>query len=239
MLSWPEGAVSRIVLDMHSETGGTSVSTSGPTRGRNHRRASRRRVVGIILAVLTFLGLVALEKPAQACDFETAEDAIRYTTIPDVGDTTPPIISAADISIHRADDPGSHSGDCSGIGSYKITVEASDEQTAREDLGLAFTVVDGSFPFRLPQGDIVGNDDGNVSSGFPDEGEAFDGTLEVRVIDRAGNRSEPKLVSASGDEVGCSCSAAGALSTRYGWFLPLAVLMLLVRRRFACASVCS
>jgi MYXO-CTERM domain-containing protein len=59
----------------------------------------------------------------------------------------------------------------------------------------------------------------------------IDPVIEVRVVDRAGNLSEPVLVSASGDEVGCSCSAAGAPSTAYGWWLPFAASMLLVRRR--------
>ena len=77
------------------------------------------------------------------------------------------------------------------------------------------------------------DDAGTLSTWFVDEGEAFEGTLEVRVVDRAGNLSEPKQVSASGDEVGCTCSIAGAPSRNYSAFMGMGLtgLMLLVNRR--------
>jgi hypothetical protein len=228
---------------MKWKMGGAIVPTLGASRGKSYWRAGHRRVVTSVLATLTFSGFLAFSKQAQACD--PLDHVREYHRDPDVADTTPPVLSAADISIYRADDPGNNSGDCSGLGGYKITVDASDDQTVQDDLGFSLKLVDGSFPFHIPEDTVIGNqDDGTLSDWFTDEGEAFDGTLEVRVVDQAGNRSEPKLVSAAGDEVGsdisnatgCSCSAAGELSTKYSRFLPLAVLMVLVRRRFPRAA---
>lgn len=183
------------------------------------------------LAGLTFAGLVAFSEPAQACS--PPDHAQEYSTHDSSSDTTPPVLSAANISVRRAKDPDGETAACENIGRYTITVEASDDMTEANDLGFALTLVDGSFPFRVPEGNVIGhNDDGKLSDWFEDDGDAFDGTLEVRVVDRAGNLSEPVFVSESGDAVGCSCSAAGAPSTAYGWWLPFAASMLLARRRW-------
>ena len=193
-------------------------------------RATYRRSVGVLLAVLTFSVLAAFSESARACSppAHVGEYSLHDTS----SDTTPPVLSAAKLSVRRAKDPDGQEAACENLGRYTITVEASDDETDAADLGFALALVDGSFPFHVPEGNVIGDDDeGKLSDWFVDDGEAFDGTIEVRVVDRAGNLSEPVLVSASGDEVGCSCSAAGAPSTAYGWWLPFAASMLLVRRR--------
>lgn len=187
--------------------------------------------VSVVLTGLTFAGLVAFSEPAQACSPPALVK--EYSFHDSSNDTTPPVLSAADISVRRAKDPGGDTAACETMGRYTITIDASDDTTAAIDLGFALTVVDGSFPFRVPEGNVIGhNHDGKLSDWFEDDGDAFDGTLEVRVVDRAGNLSEPVFVSESGDAVGCSCSAAGAPSTAYGWWLPFAASMLLARRRW-------
>lgn len=184
-----------------------------------------------VLAGLTFAGLMAFSESARACSM--AGHVEKYSLDDSSSDTTPPVLSAADVSVRRAKDPDGETAACENIGNYTITVDASDDVTDATDLGFALTLVDGSFPFHVPKGNVIGhNDDGKLSDWFDDDGNAFDGTLEVRVVDRAGNLSEPVLVSASGDAVGCSCSAAGTPSNAYGWWLPFAASMLLVRRRW-------
>ena len=197
-----------------------------------------RGMAKVTLGVLTSAGLVAFSTDARACSPE--DPAQNYDTNEDSPDTTSPVLEDARITVRRATDPGDNSGGCEELGGYTITVEASDDQTQANNLGFSLTLVDGSFPFRLPEGAVIDYYDeaGTLSEWFVDDGEAFDGTLEVRIVDRAGNLSEPKRVSASGDEVGCSCSAAGAPSSNHGAFLGLAGLVLLVRRRLS-ASVTS
>lgn len=192
-----------------------------------------RGMARVTLVVLTSAGLVAFSTDARACS--PGDHAQSYDTNEDSPDSTAPVLEDASISVRRARDPGDNSGGCEELGSYTITVEASDDQTRADELGFSLSLVDGSFPFRVPGGPVIDlNDDaGTLSDWFVDEGEAFDGTLEVRVVDRAGNLSEPKRVSASGDEVGCSCSTAGTSSTNYSAFLGLAGVLALLRRRYA------
>jgi len=198
--------------------------------GRITGKLAQHRALAIAVAVLASSGLVAFSGEARACTYAPLS---AYTLDHGSGDTAPPLLSAANISIMRA--PGDSNGaDCRDLGSYTITVDASDDETGADDLGFSVALVEGSVPFEVPDGDVEPSSSGSLSSPFPDDRLAFQGTLEVRVVDRAGNRSDPILVSASGDDMtedeGCSCSAAGAPSRSYGAFMGLAGLLLLNRR---------
>ncbi|HEY6722453.1 MAG TPA: MYXO-CTERM sorting domain-containing protein [Polyangiaceae bacterium] len=188
--------------------------------------------------MLTCSGLVAFSEEARACSW-TGPDPYQVEANPD--DTTPPVLAAAEVTIQRrrGDNDGVNCGD---IGSYTITVEASDDKTPEDELGFSLALVEGSLPFTVPQGDVALDVDGDVSGAFVDEGTAFRGTLEVRAVDRAGNRSEPILVSASGDHLtqdeGCTCSAAGKPSNTSGGVWVLAVSMLLALRRVRAPRPC-
>jgi MYXO-CTERM domain-containing protein len=192
----------------------------------------RNTAVAIPWAVLTCLGLVTFSEEARACSWSPPGPYYIDETL---DDDTPPTLTAVDLSVRRRKG-NSDGANCGDIGEYTIKVEAADDQTAAGELGFAVALAEGNFPFPVPEGDVAGDLYGDLSGAFVDEGEAFQGTLEVRVVDRAGNRSEPVLVSASGDDVnsdeGCSCSAAGASPAGYGWLLPLALSLLWFRRRF-------
>jgi len=186
-------------------------------------------------SVFTCLGLVALGEQAHAC---TIEGPQPYSMNFKLEDDAAPVLSAASVSISRAPDPGNEM-ECGGTGILTITVEATDDQTAQHDLGFFLVLVDGSAQLTPPEVVVTGDDAGELSMSFDDGGNAFAGTLEVRVVDRAGNRSEPVLVSASGDDItadeGCTCSAAGSPSSSYGGLWAVPALGLLARRRFAFA----
>lgn len=200
---------------------------------------ARRQAAAIALTVCALSSVVAFSEEAEACSWIPPE---TYRTDSSTSDTTAPNLAAADISVQRK--PGNDNGvSCGDIGSATISIEASDDQTAQGQLGFSVTLVEGSLPFEVPERDMEPNMDGDLNILFADQGQAFQGTLEVRVVDRAGNRSEPVLVSASGDDVhedeGCTCSAAGAPSRNYGAFLGLMGLMLLVNRRKRGDVLCS
>ena len=143
-----------------------------------------------ILPLLAFLGICTTSERASACD--PVEPIHEYVTSTETDDSTPPILLAADISIMRAEDPGNRGGGCKEIGRYTIEVDASDDMTAAVDLGFALNLVDGNFPFAVPKGTVTGiSNDGNFETWFVDQGGAFDGTLEVQVVDRGGMCLKP------------------------------------------------
>ena len=170
----------------------------------------------------------ALVREAAACS--VAEPYQEYSTQA-TGDVVRPVLSAATIEITRSKNPGpGHGGECGGMGQFRIRVDASDDQTSKEDLGFSLSVVEGSVPFYMPKTNVQGTSEGDLSSWFSDNGNAFAGTVEVKVVDRAGNQSDPIQVRAASEAVGCGCSVAGAPASTVGWLGSLAVTALCLRR---------
>lgn len=146
-------------------------------------------------------------RTASACSVDSPFEPYQLQTS---DDELPPTLDAADIGVKRAREPGGTSSDCSDLGGYRVRVEASDDETAASDLGYLLTRVEGSLPFALPTVPVIDTrrrDDLHVW--FTDAGDAFDGVIEVRVVDRAGNQSEPQRVHVADDSVGCACAVPG------------------------------
>jgi MYXO-CTERM domain-containing protein len=122
------------------------------------------------------------------------------------------------------------------MGRYRIRVEASDDRTPATDLGFALSLVDGTLPFTLPAEPVQSfrQPSEDFSTWFSDDGEEFAGTIEVRVVDRAGNMSEPVNVRATGEAVGCGCSMVGMKRPgAAGWLGAFLILSFVRRRRTA------
>jgi hypothetical protein len=158
-----------------------------------------------------------------------------YATQPDANDTEPPTLRSASIVFKRAEDPGGHGADCRTNGRYFLEVDASDDRTAEDDLGFSLSLVDGRLPFELPDTFVRSSIEsgGDLTSWFVDDGNEFEATIEVKMVDRAGNLSEPIAVRASEDAVGCGCSMIGdGRPGAAGWVVSVLVLSF-VRRRLS------
>lgn len=116
------------------------------------------------------------------------------------------------------------------MGEFRIRVDASDDRTSNNDLGFSLSVVEGSVPFYMPKTSVQGTGEGELTSWFGDNGDAFSGTLEVKVVDRAGNESDPVRVRATSDAVGCGCSTVGTPASSAGWFGSLVLTAVCLRR---------
>lgn len=150
-------------------------------------------------------------------------------------DKTPPTLDEAHISIRRAKDPGSSGkSDCSDVGSYIVTLRASDDQTPSADLAVQLELVKGNLPFSLPEGAVIDEPrfrrEGEVSVSFGDDGSAYDAIVAVRVMDSSGNLSEAIEVHVSGDDVGGCAFSRRPAGGSAGVALAM-TLALLARRR--------
>lgn len=179
-------------------------------------------------ALATCLGF---SRTASACSL--APQFTDYVTQAQSSDTSPPTLRSASIDVERADNPGPLGPDCSGLGHFSIRVDASDDQTPRADLGFDLSLVDGTVPFVFPsqyfQSFQEPRDD--FSTWFGDDGSDFAGTVAVRVVDRAGNVSEPVNVRVTSEEPGCGCSMVGAQQPGATGWLGALLLLSFVRRR--------
>jgi hypothetical protein len=170
---------------------------------------------------------------AEACSLVAPPQPFQPTAS---DDKTPPTLEEAQISIRRAKDPGSNgsNGDCSDVGSYVVTLRASDDQTPGVDLAVQLELVKGSLPFALPEGAVRDEfsfrKEGNVAFSFGDKGGSYDAVVAVRVMDGSGNLSEPIEVHVSGDDVG-GCAFSHRPTPGSGGIALAMTLALLIRRR--------
>ncbi len=139
---------------------------------------------------------VACSRVATLGVFETSPSA----------DSTPPILKSAKLDISRAGEPV---GTCEARGSFEVSTDASDDVSEARDLGFELTLVRGTLPFKLPAGPVIGVDSfrqaGKLTDTTLDDGSDYDATVSIRVLDSAGNRSEPIEVHVSGaGDGGCS-----------------------------------
>jgi len=192
-------------------------------------------VVGIVLP----LG----PAPVHACTLAAPYSAYELDETAD--DSVAPKLRSAEIDIMRVAEIGSSM--CGDIGQYLVLVDAIDDTTEADDLGVQLTLLDGTLPF-LPPPETVEPDQegGGFTSWFDDHGSSFGGTVEVRVVDRAGNVSQPirltlgeddgglgeddgGLGEGSGLERGCSISSRPS-GGHAGW-LALGFFVVALRRR--------
>jgi hypothetical protein len=191
------------------------------------------------LGVLTYslagclLLVTSLRAPhAEACSLRSPPQPFEP---PAADDETPPTLDEAHISIRRAKDPGSSgNADCSDVGSYTVTLRASDDQTPSVDLAVQLELVKGNLPFSLPERAVLEEPsfrrEGEVSLSFGDDGSAYDAVIAVRVMDWSGNLSEPIEVHVSDEDVGgCAFNRRPARGSA-GVALAMTIA-LLVRRR--------
>jgi hypothetical protein len=170
----------------------------------------------ISLVVMALPWCPALVREAAACS--VLDPYQEYSTgVSD--DVIRPVLTKATIEITRSENPGpGNGGECGGMGHFRIRVDASDDQTKKNDLGFSLSVVEGSVPFYMPTTSVRGTGEGDLTSWFSDSGDAFEGTLEVKVVDRAGNESDAVRVRAISDAVGRGCSTVGTPANGAGGF---------------------
>lgn len=149
-------------------------------------------------------------------------------------DAVAPTLSSAKLLIRRAKDPGGTGGDCSGVASYTVVVEASDDETEAGGLGYEVTLLRGTLPFALLQGPVIAEgsvrEPGKLVVTRDDTGDAYDATVAIRVLDRAGNRSDPIEVHVSDGAVAGGC-AIGPGRARQSSSIVAGLLLLGLARR--------
>jgi hypothetical protein len=115
-----------------------------------------------------------------------------------------------------------------------VRVEVTDDVSRPEDLAYLLELVEGTLPFELPAEPVRAKFDrraGEMSSWFVDDGEAFDAVVAVKMVDEAGNVSEPVAVHASGGAVGCGCAMPAGRPGNAAAAFAVATLLLLRRAR--------
>lgn len=184
-------------------------------------------------ALATCLGL---SRTASACSL--APQFTNYETQTQSSDRVAPTLVSASIEIERSENPGSLGADCSGLGHFHVRINASDDRTPAADLGFDLSVVDGTLPFKFPSQYVQSFQEPSedFSTWFSDDGSDFAATVEVRVVDRAGNVSDPIDVRVTSEEPGCGCSMVGTERAGAGAWLGALLLLSFVRRRLT-ASV--
>jgi MYXO-CTERM domain-containing protein len=179
--------------------------------------------------------VVVLRADARACD---PVGDFPHTVDPSMqaADQTPPSLPAipAPTVHYGADDSsgcgGAKCGDATYIG---IAALATDDMTAADHIGYRLSLVDGTLPANttLPTTAIDPFLD-QVRVYFPHDTVAFDFTLQVVAIDRAGNESAPQTVRVT-DDSGHACAVARGRAGRtdLGWAALLALLAVASRQR--------
>ncbi len=179
--------------------------------------------------------LSLLVSEAGACSF-AGPDVLEIEE--DLQDTEAPQIGTAEsVSIKRGVGPTKEKGgwsasSCDDLGTISIVLtDPIDEDV--EDVGYRIEKVDGDLPtdLDLPDDLWIGPELFFVwIDGAEDDQDAFDFTLEITPIDRAGNEGEPIEVRLEDDGVPAeSASCSSVPGTPAWWCLPLALLG--VRRR--------
>jgi hypothetical protein len=177
------------------------------------------RTLALLVWVTTFASAFALTRTAAACTLVSPYQ--EYAT-ESSSDVAAPVLSGASIVIQRAESPQAE--ECGDVGQFLIRVDASDDVTSKDDLGFALSVVDGRLPFMMPSTYVQSSHfrkPGELTSWFNDDGGSFDGTLEVKVVDRAGNASNPVQVRAKGRDI-TGCSLTGPQVGSRGWLFSFA-----------------
>lgn len=208
----------------------------GQVLGKDRGMVMRFAKFILFVAASALATCLGLSRTASACSL--APQFTNYETQTQSSDRVAPTLVSASIEIERSENPGSLGADCSGLGHFHVRINASDDRTPAADLGFDLSVVDGTLPFKFPSQYVQSFQEPSedFSTWFSDDGSDFAATVEVRVVDRAGNVSDPIDVRVTSEEPGCGCSMVGTERAGAGAWLGALLLLSFVRRRLT-ASV--
>lgn len=186
--------------------------------------------LALFVAASAFGTCIGFSRTASACT--VAPQFTDYVVQADSSDRVAPTLLSASIDVRRAENPESGGADCSNLGSFRVRVDASDDRTSKADLGFDVSLVDGTLPFTFPSQYFQSFEEPSedFSTWFSDDGGEFAGTVSVRVVDRAGNVSEPVTVHVTSEEPGCGCSMVGSKRFGAAGWLGAFLLLALARR---------
>jgi Synergist-CTERM protein sorting domain-containing protein len=174
-----------------------------------------------LVAAAVAIAALASARPARACSLLGYAPLVLDPAMAD--DHVAPTVAAGAVTVFRG------TGSCSGYGGVEIQITATDDRTAPDLLAHTVTVRTGTLaifggatdePFTQPSD--------SVTIYFTDTGQALDLELEVRAVDRNGNRSEPAVVTVVVPEADAGGCAVGGGA---GWLAALALVPVLRRRR--------
>lgn len=185
-------------------------------------------------ALLVATLFVLDEGDARACstldnfphEIDEAEAAVDDTPPAEI----PEVVAG---EVNESTDVGCDSCGAQGMHMTLDITPPTDDRTRPEDLGFEIEVVDGEFPFFVPQGP-VGLAAGTLiilRSEF--DYRAFSATLEVRPVDRAGNVGPGTRVEVRNGVRGCNMSVGSGGGAAW---LAIVALQWLARRRRLTAS---
>ncbi len=190
-------------------------------------RSALARAAALVVAST----VLAAAGTALAC---TIPLPTEFVTSADPSDTTAPLISeAAVFDLKRGSDGQGCSGtsSCGDIAMLALDLAATDDVSPGAEIGFRVRVVEGS----LPHGALPVSYTADVSATrflitwTETDAESFDAVLEIVAVDRAGNRSAPRLLSVDGGGLACSATNGG-FGAALG-FAPLALVLALITRR--------
>lgn len=171
-----------------------------------------------VLAVIAVALVLSAVSEAHACKVgapqrHTPDESRRATDA-----QVPRLAAAPAVAIHRGMDNtrtgcdgGGQTSSCDDIGSIRIAVPASDDQTPEAELGFRLVVTKGMPPegLEIPRHDVRARE-GNIVLFWVDHGKtSYSFVMSVAPVDAAGNVGTSVDVSVSSDgELGCSVGGA-------------------------------
>ncbi len=192
---------------------------------------------GFGVALGLALGVLLVMNRADACSMASPE-VHQIDPAEQAVDTTPPsALGETTASVRRGRGPETSgcsetTTSCDDIGTVAIHLGAvSDDRTDEAEMGFRVELIDGALPsgLVLPSGDVRASPDGSLtlgwSDGASDDQEAFDFTLRVSAVDRAGNvgpGSDVRVRHGGGSSDGCEIAAGSRVDL--SWVLLLLAL---------------
>jgi MYXO-CTERM domain-containing protein len=166
--------------------------------------------------VLSLIALVVCLRavPAEACSI-VGPTPLQIDPTLKATDTTPPTLTVAALTGvkrgqgRQSDGCSSTASSCDDLGWINVAVQGTDDMTMSQELGFRVALVAGTPPagLTIPEGATTGFVSLLWIDGNTDDQEAFDFTLAIVAVDRAGNESAPKTVHIVSEGSGCSVAS--------------------------------
>jgi hypothetical protein len=171
-----------------------------------------------LAALLLSLALLAA-RPARACKVGSPQPHLSDETRKATDGQAPRFTSPPTLTVTRGKTPDtglgceerSGSGDCSDLGTIRIAVPVSDDQTPAEACGFRLTLVRGTLPagVQFPTTDVRAINGEIFLHWFQDDGSGpLDFVLAVSPIDAAANEGARVELPFSSGDGGCSVGGA-------------------------------